>query len=248
MNSQNFELYFILSISSFFVGLSRGGLGGGFGLAAAVIAAQILEPIRAAAFLLPLLIISDPLSVWIYRKNIHWESLRVLLPGVIVGITLTYFLINYISNTAVSLIVGFLAIILVLDSFFNKLIKRPKKIIHPLLGTFLGVVGGFSSFIIHSGLPPIAMYLFPLSLSRQTFMGTVAVFFGITNIIKLIPYFILGLFDKEILRLTFCFIPITFFGIFIGKLINNKISDKIFFSIIYITILILGMRLIWLSI
>jgi len=50
MNSQNFELYFILSISSFFVGLSRGGLGGGFGLAAAVIAAQILEPIRAAAF------------------------------------------------------------------------------------------------------------------------------------------------------------------------------------------------------
>jgi len=248
MNSQNFELYFILSISSFFVGLSRGGLGGGFGLAAAVIAAQILEPIRAAAFLLPLLIISDPLSVWIYRKNIHWESLRVLLPGVIVGITLTYFLINFISNTAVSLTVGFLAIILVLDSFFNKLIKRPKKIIHPLLGAFLGVVGGFSSFIIHSGLPPIAMYLFPLSLSRQTFMGTVAVFFGITNIIKLIPYFILGLFDKEILRLTICFIPITFFGIFIGKLINNKISDKIFFSIIYITILILGMRLIWLSI
>jgi len=197
---------------------------------------------------LPLLIISDPLSVWIYRKNIHWESLRVLLPGVIVGITLTYFLINFISNTAVSLIVGFLAIILVLDTFFNKLIKRPKKIIHPLLGTFLGVVGGFSSFIIHSGLPPIAMYLFPLSLSRQTFMGTVAVFFGITNIIKLIPYFILGLFDKEILRLTICFVPITFFGIFVGKLINNKISDKIFFSIIYITILILGMRLIWLSI
>ena len=248
MNSQNFELYFILSISSFFVGLSRGGLGGGFGLASAVIAAQILEPIRAAAFLLPLLIISDPLSVWIYRKNIHWESLKVLLPGVIVGITLTYFLINFISNTAVSLTVGILAIILVLGSFFNKLIKRPKKIIHPLLGTFLGVVGGFSSFIIHSGLPPIAMYLFPLSLSRQTFMGTVAVFFGITNIIKLIPYFILGLFDKEILRLTICFIPITFFGIFIGKLINNKISDKIFFSIIYITILILGMRLIWLSI
>ena len=47
-----------------------------------------------------------------------------------------------------------------------------------------------------------------------------------TNIIKLIPYFILGLFDKEILRLTICFVPITFFGIFIGKLINNKISDE----------------------
>ena len=248
MNIQNFELYLILSISSFFVGLSRGGLSGGFGLASAVIAAQILEPIRAAAFLLPLLIISDPLSVWIYRKNIYWESLRVLLPGVIVGITLTYILINFISNSFVSLIVGFLAIFLVLDALLNKLIKRPKKIIHPLLGMFLGGLGGFSSFIIHSGLPPIATYLLPLHLSRQTFMATVAVFFGITNIIKLIPYFMLGLFDKEILRLTICFVPITFFGIFVGKLINNKISDSIFFFVIYSTIFLLGLRLIWLSI
>jgi len=248
MISQTFELYFILSISSFFVGLSRGGLGGGFGLASAVIAAQILEPIRAAAFLLPLLIISDPLSVWLYRKNIHWKSLKVLLPGVIVGITMTYFLINFISNAVISLIVGFLAVFLVLDALLNKLIKRPKKIIHPFLGVFLGGVGGFSSFIIHSGLPPIAMYLLPLSLSRQTFMGTVAVFFGITNIIKLVPYFMLGLFDKEILRLTICFVPITFFGIFIGKFINNKISDSIFFFVIYSTIFLLGLRLIWLSI
>ena len=160
----------------------------------------------------------------------------------------TYFLINFISNSVVSLIVGFLAIFLVLDALLNKLIKRPKIIIHPFLGAFLGGLGGFSSFIIHSGLPPIAMYLFPLSLNRQTFMGTVAVFFGITNIIKLLPYFMLGLFDKEILRLTICFVPITFFGIFIGKLINNKISDSIFFFVIYSTIFLLGLRLIWLSI
>ena len=135
MNNQTYELYFIQSISSFFVGLSRGGLGFGFGLASAVIASQILEPIRAAAFLLPLIIISDPLPVF-YRKNIHWESLRVLLPDVIVGITLTYFLINFVSNSVISFIVGFLAIFLVLDALLNKLIKRSKKIIHPLLGDF----------------------------------------------------------------------------------------------------------------
>ncbi len=96
------------------------------------------------------------------------------------------------------------------------------------VGLSRGGLGGFSSFIIHSGLLPIAMYLLPLHLSRQTFMATVGVFFGITNIIKLIHYFMLGLFDKEILRLTICFVPITFFGIFVGKLINNKISDSCF--------------------
>ena len=61
MSQFTLEMYLLLSLPAFFVGLSRGGLGGGFALAAAIISAQIFEPIKAAAFLLPLLIISDPL-------------------------------------------------------------------------------------------------------------------------------------------------------------------------------------------
>ena len=79
-------------------------------------------------------------------------------------------------------------------------------------------------------------------------MGTVALIFAITNIVKLFPYFLLGLFDKELIKLTLTFIPITFLGIFVGKFINNKISDQVFFFIIYISVFFLGVRLIWFSI
>ena len=248
MESLPSALYFFLSLPAFCVGLSRGGLGAGFGLAAAVIAAQILEPIKAAAFLLPLLIISDPLSVWIYRKHIHWHSIKILLSGVLLGIFITYFLVNLITNQLISLIVGLLAVFLVLDQLISKFNIEPRNEISPSIGIFLGAIGGFSSFIIHSGLPPVAAYLLPLKLTRQCFMGTVALIFAVTNIIKIFPYFLLGLFEKELIQLTLIYIPITYLGIFTGKLINNIISDKIFFFIIYITILILGMRLIWISI
>jgi uncharacterized membrane protein YfcA len=170
------------------------------------------------------------------------------LPGIILGVVLTFFLINKISSDMISIIVGFLAIFLAVDGLTRKLVKAPKKILHPTIGVFLGAIGGFSSFVIHSGLPPIAAYLLPLKLTRQKFMGTVALIFAITNIIKLFPYFLLGLFDKELIKLTLTFIPITFLGIFVGKFINNKISDQVFFFIIYTSVFFLGLRLIWFSI
>ena len=37
-------------------------------------------------------------------------------------------------------------------------------------------------------------------------------------------------------------------GIFVGKFISNKISDQVFFFIIYISVFFLGVRLIWFSI
>ena len=117
------QLIILLCIPSFLIGLSRGGLGGGFGLAAAIFTAQLMEPISAAAVLLPILVASAPLSIFIYRNYIYWKSLIVLIPGAIVGIIITYFLINIISNSFIGLIVGFLAISLVFENLISKYIN-----------------------------------------------------------------------------------------------------------------------------
>jgi len=241
------QLIILLCIPSFLIGLSRGGLGGGFGLAAAIFTAQLMEPISAAAFLLPILVASDPLSIFIYRNYIYWKSLIVLIPGAIIGIITTYFLINIISNSVIGLIVGFLAISLVFESLISKYIKYKRIKYNPIIGFILGSLGGFSSFIIHSGLPPIAAYLLPFKLSRQSFMGTVAIIFGIINIIKILPYLMLDLFDEKLINTALFLIPVSYLGIFIGKIINNKISDKVFYYIIYTTIFLLGLRLILIS-
>ena len=45
------------------MGMSRGGIGGGFGLVGVLLAAQIMPPLTAAAFLLPILVVTDPLHI-----------------------------------------------------------------------------------------------------------------------------------------------------------------------------------------
>ena len=103
------------------MGMSRGGVGGGAGLAGVLLAAQILPPIQAAAFLLPILVITDPISIWLYKKNINWASLKVLLPGVTLGLIIAYFTVSIISDNFIKLVVGILSIALFIDGIKNKL-------------------------------------------------------------------------------------------------------------------------------
>ena len=78
-------------------------------------------------------------------------------------------------------------------------------------------------------------------------MGTVALIFGIINFIKILPYLMLDLFDEKLINTALFLIPVSYLGIFLGKIINYKISDKVFYFIIYSTIFLLGLRLILIS-
>ena len=53
----------------FLFGVSKGGFGGGFGVAAVPIMALVASPIQAAAILLPILCFMDLLSVRVYWKR-----------------------------------------------------------------------------------------------------------------------------------------------------------------------------------
>ena len=60
-----------------FVGLSKGGLGGAFGLLGVPIMALFIPPLQAAALLLPIYLLMDAVSLWTWRgqwdKHILWQ-------------------------------------------------------------------------------------------------------------------------------------------------------------------------------
>lgn len=250
INATSYDVnsYGLLILSSLIMGMSRGGLGGGMGLLGVLVAAQVLDPVSAAVFLLPILIITDPISVFIYRQNIHWQSLKELFPGVIIGIILGGLLISVITPKLLQGIIGILSLILVFNGIRDFLGKTKLHELSKKWGFGLGTLAGFSSFLIHAGLPPVAAYILPKKLPRSEFMGTTAVFFGITNLIKVIPYFILGMFTLHLFKLTALMIPISLVGIWIGRVINGKISDNLFYVIVYVSVFMLGIRLLILSV
>ena len=192
MSQFTLEMYLLLSLPAFFVGLSREGLGGGFALAAAILSAQIFEPIKAAAFLLPLLIISDPLSVWIYRKNIYWNSIKILLPGIILGVVLTFFLINKISSSVISIIVGFLGIFLAIDGLTRKFVKAPKKILPPYSWCFPWCYRRVFKLCNSLRLAPNCCLPITVKINKTKIYGNCCAYFCYNKYCKTLPIFFIG--------------------------------------------------------
>ncbi len=94
----------------------------------------------------------------------------------------------------VRLIVGVIALAFVLRWLYLRLrhgadhAARPNRI----AAAFWGAVAGFTSFVAHVGGPPFQVYALPLRLDPKLLAGTTALFFAVTNALKLVPYFALG--------------------------------------------------------
>src|SRR3569833_601029 len=92
-----------------FLGLSKGGFSG-IGMVATPLVAIILPPLEAAAILLPIILIQDALSVWVYRRVWDPWNLKVMIPGCVLGIGAAWLFAAYVSNGAIKLAVGLLAL------------------------------------------------------------------------------------------------------------------------------------------
>jgi uncharacterized membrane protein YfcA len=62
------------------LGLAKGGFSG-LGIASTPLLALYLPPLEAAALILPLLIIQDMISIYVYRRDWDAWNLKVMLPG-----------------------------------------------------------------------------------------------------------------------------------------------------------------------
>jgi uncharacterized membrane protein YfcA len=73
------------------LGLAKGGFSG-LGIASTPLLALYLPPLEAAALILPLLIIQDMISIYVYRRDWDAWNLKVMLPGAVAGMALGWLL------------------------------------------------------------------------------------------------------------------------------------------------------------
>ena len=70
------------------IGVSKAGFGGGPGVIATPLLSLVMPVPEAAALLLPILLLADVFAVRHYYDQVDKQSLRVLLPGALLGILL----------------------------------------------------------------------------------------------------------------------------------------------------------------
>src|SRR5262245_59363233 len=137
------------------VGLSKGGFGGAMGFIGVPLMALVMSPVKAAAILLPILVLMDVVSLWAWRGIFVRRILGIMLPGSLVGIAVGWMMAATVTADMVRLIVGIVAITFSLRWLYLRFRHGAGHATKPKLvaGVFWGTVAGFTSFVAHLGGP-----------------------------------------------------------------------------------------------
>ena len=119
--------------------------------------------------------------------------------------------------------------------------RRPNRI----AAAFWGTVAGFTSFVAHVGGPPFQVYTLPLRLDPKVLSGTSAIFFAVTNALKLVPYFALGQFDSSNLPASLVLMPIAPLATIAGAWLVRRMRPEIFYPFTYATVALIAVKLVW---
>jgi uncharacterized membrane protein YfcA len=231
--------YPIAVIAILIVGISKSGFGGGLGVLAVPLMSLIIAPQQAAAILLPLLIVMDWFTIWHYRKNWDKRNLIILLPAAIFGIVLGSLFFKYLTEAHIRIMVGTLAVLFVGNYFIKRQAVKQHAADVPR-GLLWGSVAGFTSFGVHAGGPPINIYLLPQQLDKSIFVGTTVLFFTIVNLVKVVPYMLLGQFSTGNLLTSLLLAPLAPIGVWLGVKLHNKVNEKVFYNLCYVFLLVTG--------
>ena len=241
----DYTFWAVSILAVFIVGLSKSGLVGSMGMVAVPMLALVMPARDATGMMLPVLLAMDAIAVWIYRKDANWHVLRIMLPGAMVGTILGWLLWSVVTDAQVLLAVGIITVLFMLDALLPIRKRLPDTPPSRGWGGFWGGAAGLTSFISHTGGPPFQIYTLPLGMSPTVYSATTAFFFAIVNTSKLIPYYFLGTLSVNNLELSAALIPFGLIGVGVGVYLVRRISTKAFYTIAYVLILLLGIKILY---
>jgi len=207
--------------------------------------ALVIPPAQAAAIMLPILILMDAIGVVAYRRLFDVAALRVMLPGAILGIALGGVAFDVLSAAALRLIIGAIALLFVASYAFGGGERRAARQPSAWLGALCGAVSGFTSTLAHAGSPPAQIYLLPLRLDKTVFVATSVIFFAAVNLLKLVPYALLGQLGATNLLTALVLAPLAALGMLLGIRLHALVDPATFYRLCYVFVALTGLKLIY---
>ncbi|MBL0374998.1 sulfite exporter TauE/SafE family protein [Rhizobium sp. KVB221] len=241
------SFYYIAIPAVILVGLSKGGMGDALGLLGVPILTFVVPPAQAAAILLPILIVMDVASLWMWRKHNNAGLVKLLLPGALIGIAFGWATWVIVPKYVMQLVIGAVALSFTARFFYNRYFVQAADTVprqHGIIRAgFWGALSGYGSFVAHAGGAPFQVYGLPLKLPPRDYTGAAVRFFAILNAVKLIPYFMLGQLDFTNLYLSATLFPLAPLATIAGALIVRRMRPDVFYPFMYGMCALAGMKL-----
>lgn len=224
------------------VGLSKGGFAG-ISILSLPLLALVASPAQGAAIMLPILIVQDAVSVAAYWRKWDARSIKIVLPGALIGLLLGHLFMAQVSRGWLTAALGLMSVV-----FATRQLLRPDRLGKPpgpVVGVVCGIGAGFASMVANAGQPPFQIYLAPQRLPRDIFVGTGLILFAVVNWIKVPSFIALGQFSAVNMLTSLVLMPIAIAAALLGVILVRRIPAERFYRGIYALLLFLGLHLIW---
>ena len=218
-------LFFFTAVPAIILfGIAKSGLGGSMALISIPLMTISMPLTAALGIILPILIFSDFIATYKYRKEFDLETLKLLIPFAAVGIFIGSLSFSYFSEELLKFIIGLMGF---------------------LFAGICSIIAGFTSFSVHAGGTPTSLYLLPLRMKKEIYVGTRIIFFTFVNLIKLPLYINLSMMNLETFKQSIILFPVALVGILIGYQLLKIIEEKLFYNILYALIFVTSSKLIF---
>ena len=237
-------LFYLLSIVAvILLGISKGGFLG-LGVMSLPLMSLFVPPMQAAAIILPTMLAQDVLTIWTYRKEWSAWNLKLMIPSMTAGIAIAALFAASLSAAHVRLAIGLIAGAFVLRHWlgarFERLAPRPNTLTAILFGT----IGGFTTMLANAGGPAWQMHLLPQRLDKFTYVGTFAILFAASDVLKIPAYGALGQLTRENLAVGLLLLPVAIASNYAGIWLLRRTPAEMFFRIAYVLMFLISVELI----
>ena len=233
------------NLVTMFTGFAKTGIPG-VGILAAILLANLMDETRASVgTLLPLLIFADMFAVGTYRKHTDWGMVRRILPPTLVGVGVGALSLGWFQGDRFDVMMGSLVLgQLGLDTARRRF-KWESLPHHPGYALFFGVLAGFTTTLGNMAGPLMTLYFMSLGLEKHRFMGSMAWYFLLVNVVK-VPIFIWHeMITMETVSLSVRLMPGVVVGALFGRRVFRHIPQKPFEVIVRILAALAAIRLLW---
>ena len=208
--------------------------------------ALVISPVRAAALVLPILLVQDWVGVWAYRRDFDSRNVAILAPAAAIGVAAGWLMAARVDDQAIRLVLGLISVGFVVFMLLRSRLARgaaARAAVAP--GLFWGALAGFTSFVSHAGAPPVMAYVLPQKLEPRVFAATSAIIFAMVNLMKLGPYYALGQFSRDNLAASASLLPMAIVATILGIWLVRRVSAERFYGAILTLTFLVGLKLIW---
>jgi hypothetical protein len=224
------------------LGVSKGGFFG-LGVMALPLMSLFVPPLQAAAIVLPTALAQDIVTVWHYRRDWSVWNLKVTLPGMIVGMFLAWLMAASLSAAHIRFALGIIAALFVLRHWLASRFEHFAPKPNTASGVFFGMLGGVTTMLANAGGPVWQMHLLPQKMDKLTYVGTVAILFAVSNVIKIGAFGTLGFLTPENLVAGFALVPVAVIANYAGIWLVRHTSPETFFRVAYVLMFFIALEL-----